>query len=286
RGTVHFVAAQDVHWLLELLTPRILAGALKRAEQIGLDGQTLSRCRALFREALAGGQQLTRAALLGVLEQAGIAIDAHRSYHIIWRLAQERLICFGPRAGKQPTFVWLDDWVPPARPVERTEALRELAVRYFTSHGPATLQDFVWWSGLRISEARKAIESAPLAREMVNGEPAWCGEGAADPATITPSAQLLPAFDEYLLGYKDRSAVLDRAHAIRIVPGRNGIFLPIAVVNGRVVGTWKRIVKSKGAVVTVAPFSGLSVAARKQLRTAADTYADFLSLPVELQFEL
>ncbi len=284
RGTVHFVAAQDVHWLLELLTPRILAAGVHRAEQLGLDAQTLGRCRDLFHEALAGGQQLTRAELLGVLEAAGIRTDAHRSYHIVWRLAQERLICFGPRAGKQPTFVLLEEWVQQPRRLERAEALRELAVRYFTSHGPATLQDFVWWSGLRISEARVAIESAPVAREVINGAPVWCANDGGNVAGARPSAQLLPAFDEYLLGYKDRAAVLDPAYAPRIVPGGNGIFLPIAVVNGRVIGTWKRVRKSKSALVTVSPFDALSAAKCKQLHGAAADYAEFLGTPLVLQF--
>ncbi|MGI8819764.1 MAG: winged helix DNA-binding domain-containing protein [Chthoniobacterales bacterium] len=284
RGTLHFVAAEDVHWMLELLTPRILSAALNRAEQLGLDAATLARCGKVCRETLASGGQLTRPELLAAFESAGIPTDAQRGYHMIWRLAQERLICFGQRAGKQPTFVLLDEWVPPPKQFDRAAALRELARRYFKSHGPASVQDFVWWSGLRVSEARIAIESAELSREEIDGATCWRSSEAGGAISQTPAAHLLAAFDQYLLGYRDRAAVLDPRHALKIVPGSNGIFLPIIVWNGRVVGTWKRVLKKRATLVLAFPFAPLSKAGERAVTLTAEPYARFLGMPVELQF--
>ena len=285
RGTLHFVAAADVHWMLELLTPRVIAAAAKRAEVHRLDVATLSRCRELCVELLCGGQRLTRAALFAELNARGIATEAQRGYHILWRLAQERLICFGPHEGKQPTFVLLDEWVPPTKRARPRDPLAELARRYFSSHGPATLQDFVWWCGLKVVDARAAIAAAGLTQESIDGVPHWTSaHGAAPAGDIAAAAHLLPAFDEYLLGYRDRSAALDALHAGKVVPGNNGVFQPTVVVNGRIVGTWKRAVKARAVIVTIEQFAPLSRSARSAITTAADSYGRFMSAPVELRF--
>jgi hypothetical protein len=175
RGTLHFVPAPDVRWMLDLLTPRVLAGSVNRQAALELDAAVFARCRQVFQRALTGGRQLTREEMLTTLERGGIPVDPRRGYHILWRLGQEQFLCFGPRAGKQPTFVLLDEWVPASRRLSREESLAELARRYFTSHGPATLRDFVWWSGLKVSDARTAIElsSSSLASETIDGTSYW-----------------------------------------------------------------------------------------------------------------
>ena len=148
RGTLHFVAAEDVRWMLALLTPRILARAARRHQQLALDEATFARSETLFTNALENGRSLTRNQMMDVLEQAGISTKGQRGYHILGWAAQNGLICFGPRQGKQHTFVLLDEWLPSGKSLSREEALAELAHRYFTGHGPATIQDFIWWSGL------------------------------------------------------------------------------------------------------------------------------------------
>jgi hypothetical protein len=158
RGTLHFVAAEDVRWMLGLLAPRSLASSLGRLRALELDQAVFNRSRDLFIAALSGGKQLRREAMLELLASANISPGGQRGIHILGRLAQEGLICFGAREGKQHTFALLEEWVPQAMlrlgPKSRDEALAELARRYFTGHGPATLPDFVWWSGLTTSEAR------------------------------------------------------------------------------------------------------------------------------------
>src|SRR5580693_7398995 len=158
RGTLHFVAAADVRWMLELLTPRVIAGRASRHRAIGLDVPVFLRCEKLLVKALQGGHQVARGELLTLLERAGISTDGTRGYVILWRLAHERVICFGCHQGRQPSFALLDEWAPKAKSLPRVQALAELALRYFTGHGPATLRDYVWWSGLKVADARAGLE--------------------------------------------------------------------------------------------------------------------------------
>jgi hypothetical protein len=286
RGTLHFVAAADVHWMLKFLTPRIIAGAARRRQELELDDAIFARCEKVFVRALQGGNQVPRDELLASLQRARISITNQRSYHILWRLAQEGLICFGAHQGKQPTFALLDEWAPKTRNLERAEALAELARRYFTSHGPATVHDFAWWSGLKISEARAAIEmtAAHLTSETIDGKVYWMSPDRPALRPVLPRVHLLPGFDEYMLGYQDRSAALDPQHVQKILPGSNGVFMPTIVINGRVAGTWKRVVKKKSVVITAAPFASLKKAEVHALAAAAERYGRFLNLPVELSW--
>jgi hypothetical protein len=284
RGTLHFVAPEDVRWMLALLTPRIIARAARRHNQLELDEAIFARSEALFAKALQGGKQLTRPQMMDVLEQADISTKGQRGYHILGWAAQNGLICLGPRQGKQDTFVWLADWVPETKPLNRDEALAELAHRYFTGHGPATIQDFMWWSGLPAAKARAGPEMVEtrLAQEVVDGQTYWFLPSRTTPKAASPTAYLLPAFDEYLLGYKDRRAVLDPAHATKVVPGANGMFKPLIVVDGRVVGTWKRTLRKTKVLVKFDPFESLSPAQMEAAAAAAEPYGRFLGLPVEL----
>jgi len=287
RGTLHFVAAADVRWMLELLTPRIIAGAARRRQQLELDDAVFARCEKLFSKALQGGRPLMRDEMYEVLSRAGISMNGQRGYHILWRLAQEGLICFGPRAGKQPTFVLLDEWVPVVKNMKRENALTELARRYFTSHGPATVQDFVWWSGLTMADAKAGLElaSSQLAHETVDRKVYWMAKGRPDLRQAEATVHLLPGFDQYLLGYRDRSAVLNVQHALKIVPGSNGMFMPMIVSQGRVVGIWKRTLQKNRVVITGSPFAKLSRAETRDFTAAAERYGRFLGLPAESSLE-
>jgi hypothetical protein len=280
RGTLHFVAAADVRWMLELMTPRVLArNRLRLQRDHAIDDTVVGRSRDLFVEALQGGRQLTRDAMYQVLESGQISAKGQRGLHILWWLAQEGLLCFGAREGKQQTFALLDEWIPRAKRREKDEALAELAKRYFTSHGPATLQDFAWWSGLTAADAKAGLDlAAPhLARETVGSETVWLPVSAAVAEEKSPAVHLLPPYDEYTVAYRDRSAVLDPAHAKGMATG-NGIFFPILVIDGRVVGTWKRMLKRREVVVTPSPFAPLSRSQTRALTLTARRYGAFLGL--------
>lgn len=283
RGTLHFVAPADVRWLLDLLAPRQLAGSARRLRQLELDDGTLVHARDLIEDALQGGAVWTRQAILAHLNDALIATDGQRGYHILSHLALLGVLCFGPRHGKQDTFTLLDEFEPHAKSLGREEALAELARRYFRGHGPATLRDFVWWTGLTVADAKAgmAMVQAEFEHGMFDGEPYWMPPGLPELSALRPRAYLLPSFDEYLLGYRDRRAVLEPHHAGNVAPGGNGVFRPILVVDGRVVGTWKRTVKRQGVTVEATPFSGLDAAASHAFAVAADHYGRYLGLDVQ-----
>ncbi|MBV8216612.1 MAG: AlkZ family DNA glycosylase [Verrucomicrobia bacterium] len=277
RGTLHFVAAADVHWLLELLGPRIISTANLRFEQYGLDSAALSRIRKVLVKALQG-TQLTRVELYAVLERAKISVEGQRGYHILWRMGVDRTICFGARRGKQPTFTLLEEWVQAVRTLDQEAALAELAWRYFNSHGPATLRDFAWWSGLKMSDAKAglAMVSSRLESLAVSDKIYWMNPETPSPESTASIAYLLPGFDEYLLGYRDRSAALDPAIVQKIQPGSNGIFSSTIVIDGKVVGTWKRELTKKAVTVSTNLFRAPSKREARALEEAIGWYCEYL----------
>ncbi len=285
RGTLHFVAPEDARWMLKLLTPRIIARNKQRLlRQFDLDDAAIAHSKDVVVNALQGGKRLTRTALYKALEAAHIPTANQRGLHISWWLAQEGVICFGARQGKQPTFVLLDEWAPAARTLERDEALAELARRYFASHGPATVQDFAWWSGLAAADARAGLELARphLAHEDVDGRTYWLSPAAPAGEDGPPSAYLLPAYDEYTVGYADRSGVLGRTQARGVTLDSFAVLGPTIVVDGQVVGTWKRTFDRGSAVVAPELVVSLAEAEAQALAAAIQRYSAFLGLPVAL----
>jgi len=235
RGTLHLLAAADIHWMTRLLAPRVIVRAAGRHRELGLDARTFARAGELLAKELAGGATRTRGEVFELLANRGIAPTGQRGIHILAMLAMQGLLCFGPHRGKQPTFTLLDEWIPPPPVRDRDDALRELATRYFTSHGPATLADFAWWTGLAVADARRAVALASLDELAVAGTAHYWV--ASRRRTAGPRVHLLPPYDELTVAYRDRSAVLDPAHAEAT---RNGIFSPVIVVDGRIAGTWTR----------------------------------------------
>ena len=195
----------------------------------------------------------------------------------------EGTLCFGPRQGKQPSFVLLDEWVPDSIKLGRETALAILACRFFRGHGPATLQDFVWWSGLTVADAKAAVSSASndLCCQEFDGVDHWCAS-ENEAKSAVPATHLLPSFDEYLLGYRNRNAVLDPAHAQKVVPGSNGVFLPLMVKEGRVMGTWKRAPFKSRVDVVLKPFAHLTHVDRNAFAASAERYGEYLGLAVNL----
>jgi hypothetical protein len=280
RGTLHLVAAEDARWMTELMAPKVIKRMAARHRQLGLDEAVFDSGRAALTEALQGDRQLTRPEAYAVLEGIGIPADARRN-HIFGYLAQQSVLCIAARRGKQPTFALLEEWAPAARSLPRDESLAQLALRYFTGHGPATEQDLMWWSGLTAREIRSGIAmvASELEETVVDGVSHWSGPGAA-PSLDGAGVHLLPSFDEYLLGYRDRSAVLDPSHATGVNPGGNGIFNPLVVIGGRVRGTWKRTL-TKGAVEIVAtPFQKFTKREQRSIAAEARRYGAFLGRPV------
>jgi hypothetical protein len=284
RGTIHFTAAEDVRWLLALCTPRLLSADVQRCAQLGLAESDIERSAELLRSALGGDRRLSRPEVMELLESEGIATGGGHGYHILFRLALKGLICLGPMQGKQPTIVLLDDWAPPAeaRELPREQSLAVAAARFAASRGPVTVQDLARWAGITAGDARSGMRSADgLVTRTWDGVEYWlAAEGADEPPPQARRKQtfLLAGFDEYMLGYKYRDAILAAEHANKIVPGANGVFKPIIVSGGQIVGTWSRTARAKSLTIALRPFASAPKLA-EQVKREADRYRDFLGLP-------
>jgi hypothetical protein len=281
RGTLHLVSIHDVGWMVELLASRQVGSRATRYKQLDLDEETLTRSSELFVRALEKDGPLTRKALRTMLEDNGISGAGQRTVHMLQYASLNQLIYQGVAESNDPTFMLFETPTDAAR-YTREEACTELAKRYFLSRGPATLQDYVAWSGLTIKESRVAIaELKGQLEEVTVGDKTYYLPPNADlKAEPSPTSYALPGFDEYFLGYRDRSAVIEPQYFERVVPGGNGIFFPTIVVDGQIVGTWKRTFKKGTVVVTPTPFTSLTDAELSTFKAAAAKYADFLGMPV------
>lgn len=280
RGTWQYVAREDVRWMLDLVGARVIAGSASRYGELELDERTLRTCCALFARALEGGNQLTRREMEEVLSRGRIGAVTGRLMHILGHAELAGVITSGGRRGKQPTFALLDDRAPPAKGRTRDESLAELALRYFQSRGPASVRDFVWWTGLTVRDARiaTALAGPSLESRTMGGETFWMAPGSGA-RRGQGSAHLLPAFDEYLVGYADRSAMVDPLHMRKVNAG-GGILKPAVVLDGQVVGTWSRTLGKGTVAVSVSPFRTLTKTQREVIRVATERYAAFLGLTV------
>lgn len=284
RGTLHLVAAEDLPWMLRLTAPRSVASAGARRAFLGIADLDVELARDIAVAALTGGGIRRREALLAAIEAGGVSTRGQRGYHLLWYLAQTGTLVLGPADGRQQTFVLLDEWVPHPRRLEHDEALGELARRYFASHGPATAKDLARWSGLSLGEVRKGIDVAGSSLESLelDGISYYLAPDTLDADPGAAPVRLLPGFDEYVLGYQDRTAVLPPEHSQAIVPGGNGMFKPTILVDGAVVGTWRRTIKAREIVVDAAPFAPLTRPVWAGLRTAVEGYGAFLGRPIRL----
>lgn len=282
RPTWHFVVPEDIRWIVELTAPRVNAQNGYRYRQLELDEPTLARGCEVVSNALRGGNYLTREELRAVLEQAGIAADGQRMAYILHRAELEALICSGPRRGKQFTYALLDERAPNAKSLPRDEALAELTRRYFTSHGPAQAKDFVWWSGLTVADVKAGLEMAKahLVEETIDGKTYWRGETTRDASVPeSPHVLLIPPFDEYTIAYKDHSAVLDAALP---EPPKMELYGGVTVIDGQVVGVWRRTFSGGAVVFESKPYRPFSNAEQNAFAAAAQRYGAFLQMPVTL----
>ncbi len=285
RGTVHFVPPADVHWMLELMGTRALAGVEKRRQTIGLDAATADKATEVLGAALAGGRRLTRAECLAALVAGGIEVTGQRGYHLLWYASQQGVSAIAPHIGKEQTFVLLDDWVPAPNRPERDEALGIIALRYFRSHGPTTRKDFAGWTGLTIADCKTGIAVAgpDLTVVDVEGTEMIMAASAVPAPSPKDSWVALPGFDEYLLGFKDRSLMADAEQLAAIIPGGNGMFQSTLVRGGRVMAAWKRTIGRKGVTVVVQPLSEFTSRDRHNAEAALQPYASYLGLPLTVK---
>ncbi len=284
RPTWHLVSAADIYWLLELTAPRIKASLKTRHRELGLSEAVMKKCRTVIEKELSGGRHLTREALIAELQNANIATDNNRASHIFSRAELDGVLCSGAVKGKKQTYALLEEWVPKTSPLPKEEALARLARRYFTSHGPAALQDFAWWSGLSAGDARQALESvqSDFVSETIDSQTYWFTNASSPPNIGQESVYLLPAFDEFIISYKDRSASLPFENHSKAV-SNNGMFWPIIVVDGQVTGTWKRTIKKDTVIVELKHFNQPNKTTVDLIEKAAQQFGDFLEKQTWLQ---
>lgn len=227
---------------------------------------------------------MTRAGMMALLDGSGISTTGQRGYHILFNLSMRRLIVFGPREGTQQTFVLFDEWLPDAGSLPTAQALALIVNRFFTSHGPATAKDFAGWSGLTIADTNAGLSanSETLTSLTVDRTEYWMPREVAsrlqndpDAFTATGGVHLLPAFDEFVLGYKDRTAILHVDHSGLIAPGNNGVFKPTVVVDGQVAGVWKRLTKRGVVSLEATPFATFTADDEPAIARAAERYLEF-----------
>ena len=283
RPTWHFVDPADIRWLLALTAPRVIARMAPYDRQLELDAETYRRSNAAITRALRDGRHSTREEIGHVLKEERIRTDSIRIAHLLMRAELDGIVCSGARRGKQFTYSLLEERIPSAPSMDRDEALLELTRRYFSTRGPATPQDFAWWSGLTVGDAKRGIDIAgtELRRDEIDGTAYWVTKSVVPPGGVR-TAHLLPNYDEYFIGYRDRGAILQLVRGVKPKATLNGLTAHVIAVDGQIVGGWKRALKRNGVAVELNPVITLTGAQRKAISIAAERYGAFLELPVNI----
>jgi hypothetical protein len=282
RPTWHFVLPEDLRWLLQLTAPRVhqLNGTYYR--KLEIDASVIVQTQGMIVSWLEGGRQLTRPELGKAFVQAGVDVRDLRLGYILMRAELDGLICSGAMKGKQHSYALIEEWVAPAKKLDRDEALAELGRRFFLAHGPAKVRDLAWWSGLTIADGKRAIELVRSELDLleIDGEPFWFAgaldEGKLDPSTV----HLLPNYDELLIAYRDHAANWDPAVPKKLDPWDDRLNVHIIVRNGRIAGGWRRIDRGKSLAIGVQLLAPLTESEWVSMRQAADELSRFLGIPV------
>jgi hypothetical protein len=281
RPTWHFVAPEDIRWMLALTGPRVQATCASYYRKMEIDAALFARSAKAIERALRGGRALTRRELATALSRAGIEARLQRLAFFMIQAELEGLICSGPRRGKEFTYALLEERVPKAAALSGDEALAALTRRYFTSHGPATVRDFSWWSGLAKAAITRGIEmlGGDLSKVEIDGLTCWFAERSR---ARRSSAHLLPIYDEFLIAYQDRVFLKRDSTTPKIYSGRDA-FTHHLIVDGRLTGSWRPIERAGTVSVTVATYGRVSRSERDAIRSAADRYAQFVGRPAVIE---
>lgn len=281
RPTWHVVSADDLRWMLKLTAPRVKIAMRSRHKQLELTDEVIAETNKIIEKELKENDYLTRKELVRRFEEAGFKNENNLASHILLRAELDGVMCSGPTEGKHHTYALFEKRVPQTRPLTKEESLQRLTTLYFTSHGPATLDDFVWWSGLTKTAARKAIEMIEpgFEKEEIDEKIVWF---KPDHHISSPAqAYLLPAYDEFIVGYTDRSAVLSDDNHKKVI-SMNGIFKPVIVIDGKVAGIWKRKISERSLKVEAEFFNSTDKKSNRLTEQAAECFAKFLDKELQL----
>lgn len=282
RPTWHFVTPADIRWMLGLTAPRVKAAMAYYDRKLELDDGLFRRSNAAIVRALRDGKHLTRAEIAEVLRRARVDVtSSQRLGHILLRPELDGLICSGARRGKQFTYALLDERAPAAPALSRDEALLELTKRYFATRGPASANDFAWWSGLTVADAKRGAEMAALEREVIDDRTYWSDPSVSAWRSRAATAFLLPNYDEYFIGFSDRSAIGRRLASTGSASFGDALFAHVVVVDGQLVGGWKRTVAKDSVKIDLRLLARLTSREQRAVDSAARRYAAFLGRSLE-----
>jgi hypothetical protein len=282
RPTWHFVLPEDIRWMLALTAPRVNALSNLYYRKSGLDAPTVARSQKALATAMRGGRALTRAEMAAALKGAGVEAGGLRFTYLLMRAELDQVICSGPKRGKQFTYMLLDERAPAGKTLSRAEAVAELARRYFQSHGPATPHDFAWWSGLTLADARAGLErlGGALVKEEIAGRALWRGPVRRGVKHAPGSALLLSTYDEYTLSYADRG---DMAAPGIAAQAKESLYWNMIVMDGLVVGSWRRTFSKGAVVIQTKHFTRLTAAHTRAIAESAQGFGEFLGMKVDLR---
>lgn len=284
RPIWHFVSPEDIRWMVALTAPQINKITVSMYRALELDDKILQRTDTIIQNALKDNKHLTRKELMAEVAKAGIKVNSLRGIHIMFRAELDAIVCNGIKRNKQFTYALMDERVPMTKKITRDESIVKLAKIYFTSHAPATLQDFAWWSGLPVTDARIGLESikSKLISEKIEDDIYWMADSYSFNSNLK-SIHLLPCYDEFTVSYKNRSASFEMEFSKKMKTTWGGILNPVMVVNGKVIGTWKRIIKKNSVEIQLKPFGKLNKSLHNDIVNAANRYGKFLGLTVNLK---
>lgn len=283
RPTWHLVAAENIRWMVGLTAPGIKASMRSRHRELELDEVILKNYYTIISKALGRGAHLTREELIGQLDLTNIGLDNNRAYHILMRAELDGIICSGAMTGGKYTYALLDERVPSKNNINREEALFRLAGIYFQSHGPATMSDFAWWSGLPARDVKTALELVKGDLDNIEFDSVKYYFSGLQNSNQRDDVYLLPAFDEIIISYRDRTAVLSLIHNRKAVSD-NGIFRPVVMIGGQVAGIWKRTMKKDRVIVEVSLFNGFGNALKEPIEKATGIFSSFIGRKAEVNY--
>jgi hypothetical protein len=281
RPTWHFVLPADIRWMLALTAPRVHAVCASYYRKMEIDRPLFARSARAIERALRGGKALTRSELAAALGRAGIEARLQRLAFFMIHAELEGLVCSGPRRGTEFTYALLEERVPPVAPRSKDESLAELTRRYFASHGPATLRDCSWWSGLPMREIKRGLEmlGSDVSSASIDGLTCWFIEAPRARGTTVASAHLLPIYDEFLIAYQDRGFVVRGSAAPSIYSGRDADSHHL-IVDGRLAGRWRRTGKAGAFSLDIETYRRLNRSETAAVRSAVDQHGAFIDAPV------
>lgn len=285
RPTWHFVMPEDIRWMLELTAPRLKRILAPYDRKLDITSEVLIKSQKVFAKALEGKNYLNRTELSNQLEKNGLPARGQRLAHLIMHSELDGLICSGSRRGKQFTYGLLEEVVPNAKNLPKEEAQEKLALKYFRGHGPAQLVDFAWWSGLAMKDARQGLDRVRnmLTEETVEGKTYWFWQKTNPVSHTKLDAYLLSIYDEYVIGYKDRSALGEERYFEKLIQMGNAL-TAVMVLYGRIVGTWKRRTGKAQVEIRLNPFMELGAKEKEAFEIAADRYSVFTESPIVVNY--